>query len=244
MGNLFNNYIYEPLLEVLKFLYGNFSFHDLGIAIILLTLVVRVVLLPIFYKGAKDQALLQKLAPKLKEIQTKHKNDKEKQVQATMALYKEHKVNPFSSIFLLIIQLPILIALFKMFSYGLGAIPDLNPLFFGLIDLTKRNLVFVVLAAIAQYWQSKLMIPKSSKLTKNLSTQERMSRQMIFIGPLMTMLFLGVFKFGGNYLPAAVALYWLTTSIFSAIQQIIINKRLDIGTEIKKEEKELEDHKK
>lgn len=233
MVALFNNYIYQPLFQILLFLYEKFSFGDLGIAIILLTIFIRIVLLPIFYKGAKDQIILQKIAPKLKEIQTKHKENKEKQVQETMALYKEHRVNPFSSFFLLLVQLPILFALFKMFSYGLSSIPNLEPLFLGIVDLTERNLVFVFLAAAAQYWQSKLMIPKTNRATKNLSPSERMARQMVVIGPLMTLFFLGVIKIDGAYLPSAVALYWLTTSVFSVIQQIVINKRLNINQEIK-----------
>ena len=97
------------------FLYENIPGHDLGIAIIALTVVIRIVLLPLFYKGAKDQAILQRLAPKIKEIQKDHKDDRAKQAQVMMELYREHKVNPLSQFLIIIIQLPVLIALYWVF---------------------------------------------------------------------------------------------------------------------------------
>ena len=237
MITFFHNYLYEPLLNFLIYLYHNFSLGDFGVAVILLTLIIRVVLLPIFYKSSRDQAIMQKIAPKLKEIQRIHKEDKEKQIQATLELYREHKVNPFSSFILLFIQFPILIVLFYIFSSGFQAIPGINTSFLGLIDLAKPNFILVVVTAIAQYYQSKLMIPKTDKQFKNLSTQEKMSRQMVFIGPIVTLI---IFM----RLPSALALYWLTTSVFSVIQQIIINKKININQEVKKEEIKLEHGKK
>ena len=233
ISSIFNTILYQPLFNLLLFIYQTVSFHDLGIAIIILTILIRLVLYPIFYKGAKDQAIMQRIAPKLKEIQDKHKHDKEKQVEATLALYKEHKVNPFSSLLLLLVQLPILIALFKVFSSGIKGVSGLNFLSLGFINLISTNVVIVAVAAIAQYWQSKLTIVKSSKSAKNLTPTERIGRQMMFVGPLLTIIIL-------VRLPSALGLYWLTTSIFSAIQQIIINKKLNLRKEIKEEEKKIE----
>ncbi len=118
MSNLFHEILYRPLFNALIFLYQYFSFHDLGIAIILLTIILRLILFPLFHKGAKDQAILQRLAPKIKEIQTNHKNDREKQSKALLDLYRQHKVNPFSGFLLLLVQLPILIALYRVFLNG------------------------------------------------------------------------------------------------------------------------------
>ncbi|MEK7086984.1 MAG: YidC/Oxa1 family membrane protein insertase, partial [Patescibacteria group bacterium] len=95
MTNLFNAVFYQPILSVLIFIYNNLAFHDLGLAIIFLTILVRIVLFPLFYKGAKDQALIQRLQPHIKKIQLDHKVDKAKQAQELMALYKEHRFNPF-----------------------------------------------------------------------------------------------------------------------------------------------------
>ena len=99
MSNLFHEILYRPLFNALIFLYQNFSFGDFGIAIILLTIAIRFILFPFFYKSAKDQAILQRLAPKIKAIQAEHKNDREKQAKEMLALYRQHEVNPLSGFF-------------------------------------------------------------------------------------------------------------------------------------------------
>ncbi|MBN2197869.1 membrane protein insertase YidC [Candidatus Wolfebacteria bacterium] len=238
MSNLFHEILFKPLFNALIFFYQYASFYDLGIAIILLTIVIRLILFPLFYKGAKDQALLQKLAPKIREIQEKHKQDKEKQGRAMLDLYKEHKVNPFSGFLLLLIQLPILFALYKVFlnGFSMEALNNLysfipapehfNHLFLGIIDLSKRNLIIVLAAAIVQYLLGKLSMAKTNKSVKNLSSAERMtqqmSRQMVYLGPILTILFLYFFN-----LPSAIGIYWFTTSCFSVVQQIMINKKIN-----------------
>lgn len=222
MSELFNKILYQPLFNVLVFLYQYLG--DLGVAIIVLTILIRVVLFPLFYKGAKDQAIMQRLAPKIKEIQTNHKNNREEQAKALMGLYREHKVNPLSSFLLILVQLPILIALYQVFMKGLVGPDFLDLNFLGLIDLSKKSAIIVGLAAVAQYFQGKLSIIKSEKLFKDLTPMERMGRQMIYLGPILTIIFLYFFN-----LPSAVGLYWLTTSLFSVIQQIIINKRLKLN---------------
>ncbi len=222
MSELFNKILYQPLFNVLVFLYQYLG--DLGVAIIILTVLIRVVLFPLFYKGAKDQAIMQRLAPKIKEIQTNHKNNREEQAKALMGLYREHKVNPLSSFLLILVQLPILIALYQVFMKGLVGPDFLDLNFLGLIDLSKKSAIIVGLAAVAQYFQGKLSIIKSEKLFKDLTPMERMGRQMIYLGPILTIIFLYFFN-----LPSAVGLYWLTTSLFSVIQQIIINKRLKLN---------------
>ncbi len=233
MSNLFHEILYKPLFNALIFIYQYFSFHDLGIAIILLTIFIRLVLFPLFYKGAKDQAIMQRLAPRIKEIQTNHKNNREEQTKALLELYRQHKVNPFSGFLLLIVQLPILIGLYQVFlkQFSAGAFNDLysfisspgflDYIFLGFIDLSKRNIIIVGLAALVQYFQGKLSVMKTNKPLKELTSMERMGRQMIYLGPILTIVFLYFFN-----LPSAVALYWLTTSGFSVIQQIIINKQL------------------
>lgn len=222
MSELFNKILYQPLFNVLVFLYQYLG--DLGVAIIVLTVLIRLVLFPLFYKGAKDQAIMQRLAPKIKKIQANHKNNREEQAKALMGLYHEHRVNPLSSFLLILIQLPILIALYQVFMKGLVGPDFLDISFLGLVDLSKRSAVIVGLAAIAQYFQGKLSIIKSEKPLKDLTSVERMGRQMIYLGPILTIIFLYFFN-----LPSAVGLYWLTTSLFSVIQQIIINKRLKLN---------------
>ena len=120
-----------------------------------------------FYKGAKDQAIMQRLAPKIKEIQTNHKNNREEQAKALMGLYREHKVNPLSSFLLILVQLPILIALYQVFMKGLVGPDFLDLNFLGLIDLSKKSAIIVGLAAVAQYFQGKLsIIPKAKNFLR------------------------------------------------------------------------------
>ncbi len=232
MSNLFNTYLYNPLLSALLFLYENIPGQDLGIAIIVLTIIIRIILLPLFYKGAKDQAIMQRLAPKIKAIQKDHKDDRAKQAQAMMDLYREHKVNPLSQFLIIIIQLPVLIALYWVFLKGINGDGALNHYFLGIVDLSVRNLPIVILAAIAQYFQGKLALPKKTKSDGELSPMEKMMRQMVYLGPILTIFFLYFMKIPSiGYIPSAVALYWLTTSVFSVIQQMVINKRLKINNE-------------
>ena len=148
-----------------------------------------------------------------------------------MELYKEHGVNPFLSIILLVVQLPILIALYHIILSGLGtggigeglysfvaAPTSINAVFLGILNLKEKSIILVVLAALSQYFQSRLAIYRSPDAGPP-SSVEKMARQMAFIGPIITLV---VFY----NLPAGVGLYWLISSIFSIIQQIIVNKHL------------------
>jgi|SRR3989344_392757 len=208
--------LYTPLLNSLVFLYHNVAFQDLGIAIVLLTLIIRFILYPLFYKSFLNQTLMQKLQPEITRLQYEHKHDKEKQAQALLALYREHKVNPFSSFLLLLVQLPILIALYHVF---LNPPVELSPMFLGLIDLSKTSIMIVGLAAIAQYIQGKLTLPKT-KPGVEVPQVTKIAQQMVYIGPAITLLILW-------RLPAAIGLYWLISSAFSLFQQIYINKKIE-----------------
>ncbi len=228
MSSFFNLVLYQPLFNTLVVLYKYIAFQDLGLAIILLTVIIRLLLYPLFYRSFKNQTIMQRLQPMIQKIQHNHKENKEKQAQAIMELYKQHQVNPFSGLLLLIIQLPILIVLYRVFLKGIT--PDafgnlysfvsppaqLNHTFLGLLDLSAKSILIVVLAALLQYIQSRLSLPK----TDANSPSATIGRSMAFVGPVMTILIL-------SNLPSAIGIYWLTTSAFSIIQQLIINKKLN-----------------
>ena len=218
MKNLFNTILFDPLLKTLVFFYQHF--HDMGLAIILLTIIVRFILLPFFYKGAKDQAIMQRLAPKIKEIQKTHKDNLSNQTQELMKLYKEHRVNPLSSLLLLIVQLPILIALYQVFLHGLKNI-TVSHLFLNFIDLSKPNILIIILATIAAFYQGVLSLPKIDK-SKVPSPTDKMTRQMALMSPMFTVIIL-------LFLPSALGLYILIGTIFSVVQQLFINKSLKNG---------------
>jgi YidC/Oxa1 family membrane protein insertase len=231
MVYLYQQILYRPILNLLIFFYNTIGFHDLGIAIILVTLFIRLVLYPFFHTGAKQQMLMQRIQPKIKDIQTKHKDDRDQQAKALMELYKEHGVNPFSGILLLIIQIPILLTFYWAIRSGVGtaqitglysfiASPQhINTIFLGFVDLAKPNLVLILAAALAQYLQARLAIYRSPSNTSAPTQAEKIARQMVFVGPIITIL---VFY---NF-PAALSLYWFMSALFSAIQQYFVNKHL------------------
>jgi YidC/Oxa1 family membrane protein insertase len=226
--------IYQPLLNALIFLYQHLAFQDLGVAIVLLTFLIRLILFPLFQKSAKHQALMQRLQPKLKELQQKHKGDLKKQSEAMNALYREHRINPFTSFLLLLVQLPILIALYQVFLkiFSPGAFDalysfvrspgELDPSFLGLLNLKEPSILIVLLTALAQYFQGKLALPAGAP-GKTPTPAEQMSRRLVFIGPAVTALIFW-------QLPAAVTLYWLVSSSVSVLQQLLINRQLAHGT--------------
>lgn len=228
---LYHTFISYPILNILVFFYNTIAFRDLGLSIIFVTLLVRLILYPFFHKSAKQQILMQRIQPQVKKLQEQHKDDRAKQGQALMDLYKEHGVNPFSGILLLVIQIPILIALYRLFLSGFGPgsftglysfihLPGtINQTFLGFIDLSKKNFILVVCSGIAQYVQARLAIYRAPDATGPLSAPEKMARQMSFIGPIFTIIIF-------FNLPAAVGLYWLVSSAFSALQQYIVNRHL------------------
>ncbi len=221
MSGFFNTFLYQPLLASLVFIYNTAAFHDLGLAIVFLTIAVRTILFPIFYKSAKDQALMQRLQPHIKKIQLDHKDDKERQAKEMMELYKEHKLNPFSGILLLLLQLPVFIILFRVLSTELAGGAFASTSLLGLIDLKTKGYVLPVLASVAQYFQGKLaMAPgKQKKSADTNDPMASMANTMMFMGPLLSFTVL-------VNLPSALGLYWLVSSLFSVIQQVYINRRL------------------
>jgi YidC/Oxa1 family membrane protein insertase len=233
MSFLYNAIFYNPLLNILVVFYNSISFQSLGLAIIFLTVFIRIILFPLFEKSARYQIIMQRLQPEVKKLQDKYKDDKAKQTEVLMALYKENKTNPFSGFLFLILQLPILIALYQIFFnilkpdvfqalYSFVDAPGaLNTNFLGLINLAVPNTIMVGLSAIGQYFQVKTALPKHDEHYQ-LSSQEKMNRNMAFIAPLVTL-------FIFMKLPAAISLYWLTTSLFSIIQQEIIQRKLKNG---------------
>ncbi len=224
---LYNLIIYQPLLNLLVFFYNIIPGHDVGIAIIILTLLIRVLLAPSTAKSLRSQKAMSALQPKLNELREKHKDNKEGQAKAMMGLYKEHKISPLSSCLPLLIQLPILIALYQVFDKALkGSLTGLyvfisnpehlNPKFFNLIDLSQPNLPLAVLAGLAQFWQSR-MIMKANPSSD--STTKAITMQTTYVLPFISVII-------ALKLPAGLPLYWIVTTLFGIAQQYyIFNKK-------------------
>jgi YidC/Oxa1 family membrane protein insertase len=182
------------------------------------------------------------LQPKLNEIKVKYKDNKEQQALETMKLYKEHKINPFSSCLPLLIQLPFLIAIYQVFSLGLsnGSLDllypfitnpgQINSLAFGFLDMAKPQFILAILAGAAQFWQTKMMMAKRPEVKTKGSEDEDMAaimgRQMTVMMPIMTVVI-------GWSLPAGLVFYWFLLTIFTGVQQLItLRKKKELPVEV------------
>lgn len=228
---MFQLFFYQPVLNLLVFLYNIVPGKDLGIAIVLLTIIIKLLLLPLSKQSIKSQKALQDLQPKVNELKRKYANNKEEMGKKMMELYKQNKVNPFSSCVPLLIQLPFLFAVFKVFRDGFknGALdlvypfisrPDyINSVSLGFIELSKPNIVLAVLAGIAQFWQTKMMMTKRTSAQVKGSSDENMmaimNKQMLYFMPVLTV-------FIGITLPGGLALYWFLTTALTALQQLYV----------------------
>jgi len=233
MGNLFQTIFYQPILNLLIFLYNTVSFRDMGVAIILLTIVIRVVLWPLSQKSIKAQKELQDLQPKINAMKEQFKDDKQAQALKTMELYKEHKINPFSSCLPLLIQLPFLIAVFQVFRDGITkklflVYPfiqkpeSVNTIAFGFLDLSQKNVYLAVLAGLAQFWQARMMLSRRPEIkspgAKDEDMAAMMNKQMMYFMPVITI-------FIGLSLPGGLTLYWFVLTILTALQQLYVLKK-------------------
>ena len=238
VGLIYNEIIYRPLLNLLVFFYNVVPGHDIGVVIILLTLLIRLALAPSFHKSLKSQKAMNDLQPKLNELRERHKDNKEAQAKAMMELYKEHKINPLSSCLPILVQLPLLIALNGVFHtalvgqgieglYGFIKAPaGISPLFLGFINLSKAGwsaqglywpgVVLAVLTGVTQFWQSKLMMAKASQ--NQDVTAKAMQMQMTYIFPL-------VFIYMALRFSSGLALYWTAMTFFTLAQQYYIMRK-------------------
>ncbi|ABO51826.1 protein translocase subunit yidC [Desulforamulus reducens MI-1] len=203
--------IVDGMTALMNWLYGftvSFGFPSYALAIILLTIFIKVVLYPLSKKQMHSMVMMQKLAPEIKAIQDKYKNkDPQMMQQKIMELYKEHNVNPMAGCLPLLVQMPILIALYR----ALYAFPFKNPdhaHFFWVESLSKTgDIPLALLAAATTYLQSKL----------TTNTQDQTQKTMLYTMPL----FIGWIA---HTVPAGLALYWVVFNTVGAIQQWIINK--------------------
>jgi YidC/Oxa1 family membrane protein insertase len=230
--NLFHILLYQPVFNLLAFLSLLFGGH-LGLAIIALTIIIRLALFPSFRKTLEISKAQQELQPKIDEIRKLHKEDKEMQTKETMRIFQENKVNPFSSCLPTLVQLIVLIALYQVLLGGVtpehlatdlyGFIPRPDNVYtnFLIFDLTKPDLwVLPLLAGGLQFIQSYMMT-KNTKARVDKSAQSIMMGQMLYIFPIFTIII-------SRQFPAALALYWTVNTGFSAYQQYLVNHDLDL----------------
>lgn len=248
MVNLFNTALYEPLLNLLVFFYNIIPGNDLGVAIILLTVIIKLILFPLSLRALKAQKYLQDLQPKVGELKKKYKDQKEILAQEMMKLYKEEKISPLSSCLPMLLQLPVLWALYRVFIYGINSQHlegiysfiynpgTLDALSFGIIDLSAKSYILAAIAAIIQFIQAK-MLPTKRPETKAKSAKDEdigamINKQMIYMMPFMTFIF-------GIMFPAGLPLYWIVHTLITILQQMYFlknHKKLQAAEEVKIEE--------
>lgn len=235
MIEFFNQIFSRPILNTLLWLYDVIPGQDIGIAIIVLTIIIKAVLYPFAKKQIRQQRALQEIQPKIDEVRKQYVNDKEGQAKALLALYQQEKVNPAASCLPLIIQLPVFIALFHVLQSVLNTqdftglysfVPHpgtINPMFLGFVHLDSPNYIIAIIAGAVQFVQTRQMMsrkvgkqpPKevaSSEGAKDESMAAMMNKQMMYIMPIVTIVI-------GFSLQGALTLYWLTMSILTVIQQ-------------------------
>jgi len=243
MAQFFHVFLYQPIFNALVLFYQFIPGNDIALAIIALTIVIKLLLYPLSAQSLKSQKSMQELQPKIDALKTKYKGQKEVQAQKMMELYKEEKINPTASCLPLLIQFPILLAVFRVFGNGLSdQASSLNDLYsfvanpghletasriFG--DMATPSVVLAVLAGVAQFWQAKMIQVKkppkeAGSGAKDESMASAMNKQMLYMMPVLTIVF-------GMKFPGGLALYWLTTTLLTIAQQFITLKKKDNAVE-------------
>ena len=228
---LYSEFIYRPLLNSLVFIYAILPYQDLGLAIVVMTIAVRLLLHPFISQTLRSQQAMAKLQPQLSELKVRFKDNKEEQARRTMELYRKEGVHPLSGCLPLLIQLPILIGLYQVFWKGIVSLdPSLlysflpglgafNPTAFGLFDLSRPNVILALAAGASQFLQGKFF-PTQTGQEKGAASDFSRALQW------QTAYFFPIIIAGISWsLPSALAFYWTIFNLFAIVQQLWIQKR-------------------
>jgi YidC/Oxa1 family membrane protein insertase len=251
ISNFFHTALYQPFYNGLVFLINIMPYADVGFAVIALTLIVKFVIFPFTHKGVKTQAKMRQIEPEIKEIKEKHKKDRQQQAMKTMELYREHGINPFAGCSMLLIQLPVIIALYWVFWKGLTNGIDasilytfvsepesMNMNFLGFIDMAGKSMLLALIAGVTQYFQINLSMPPSKDGDGIKDMFKKISSGNAGAGPpSFKDEFAKSFKFQMRYgfpvivffvaytISTAVALYWATSNIFSIVHELLVRRK-------------------
>ena len=208
---------------------------DAGLSVIVFTFLVKLALFPLSQKATVTQLKMKSLEGDLNLIKEKHKNDREAHARATMAFYKEKNVNPFSTFLLVLIQIPIIFALYFIFYsgglpeiktdllYSFVSAPTVTMHFLGIIDITKGSLLLAILVSVSQYFQVRFAMPVTKPKTSGepISFKDDFARtlnlQMRYFLPVLV----GFFAYN---LAGAVSLYWITSNLFAIGQELYVRR--------------------
>lgn len=233
-SSIYNTLFYQPLYNALVSLTSFIPSHDIGLAVVFLTIIVKAILTPISHKTIKTQKKLKELEPAMNKIKEDHK-DQQEQALKIMELYREHGVNPFSGVFLMFIQLPIILALFFVFKDGIDLAspyiysfvskPDfISYKLLGLVDLTQKSILLSLLVGVTQFIQVQLSVPPSSpkKEGSEVSFGDSLAQSMSFQVKFVLPVFIMFISYGLN---TAVSVYWIVNNIFTIIHELYVRRR-------------------
>lgn len=230
---IYNKFFYEPLFNLLVFFAFFMPGNNLGLSIIAVTIIAKLIILPITHSSMKAQKKMKELQPVMDRIKKEYEGKKEEQALQMMNLYKEHGINPFSSIFLIFLQLPIFIALYYMFRtqidltssvlYSFTPVPSFISVNFLGLDLLSGSLFLAVLVSLSQFAQSWFAVPPLPKSDKKESTfQEDLAKSMNLQVKYVLPIFIGFVAYKLN---AAVSLFWITNNILGIIHELYIRNK-------------------
>lgn len=234
IAHFFTVILYAPIYNLLIFLVDILPGGDIGLAVIIVTIIVKLIIMPLTVSALRTSRAMQAIQPKFKEVQEKYKDDKELQAKETFALYKKYKINPFASILTLLIQLPVVIALYYVFRheaagfdpsvlYSFVHVPAvISTKFLGLFNLTSHNIILAVIAAGAQLWQSLYAMPVPPA-TKDATASEQFNRTMALQMRFMLPILIGAISY---FYSGAIALYLITTALFTIAQEFFLLRKL------------------
>ena len=237
----FHAVVYNPIYNALVFFVGAIPTHDVGLAVIIVTLVVRIILYPLSRRAVVAQMKMKELAPAIDKLKAELKDKPDEQSRAILALYKEKDVHPFAGFLLLLIQLPILFGLYFVFARGglpaihtellysfVHAPSSVNMEFLGLIDMGKRSIVLAILAMLAQFLYTRLSMGPRGSATPVEAVEASFSTDMAKSFDLqaryMLPVIVGVIGFT---IVAAAPLYWITGNIFMVGQELLAGRRFN-----------------
>lgn len=247
---MYNTFIFKPLYNGLVGLMDLLPWIDVGIAVILFTIIIRLIIFPLSKNAVLTQVKMKEVEPEVNKLKAQYANDRQAQGLKVMELYKSKGIKPFSGILLLIVQLPILLALISVFYkiipkidptllYSFIHVPVIKPFLLGL-DLTKPNIILALITAVIQYFQIHYSIasrqhremiaknggslPTTADFASNMANT--MNTQMKFMLPAIA--FVSLYWLIPVQFPQAasiIAIYWSISSLFTLGQELYIRKK-------------------
>ncbi len=237
---LWHNVFFDPIYNSLVFFIDVVPHGDVGIAIILTVVFVKLILLPLSLKAIRTQIIMREVEPRLKELKEKFKDNKEEQARKMLELFQEYKLNPLMSVVLLFIQIPIIFALyFAVYKGGGIPLPDINTALLygfiptpeavnmhllGILDITSKNLPLAFLAGITQFIHTRMSLPALPPRPADAAPDFKedftrsMHVQMRYVLPVIIVV-------AAYSISAAIALYFTVSNLMAIFQEYVVRRK-------------------